>query len=46
MSDKKIVVNGKEFDYGDMSDEVILKLYDKLLERQVALQKLADENNN
>lgn len=48
MSDKKIFVSGKEIDYGNLSDEKVLMLYQQLLKRQIVLQKKAAqyiENN-
>lgn len=41
MSDKKIFVSGKEIDYGNMSDEKFLKLYNQLIERQAILLEKA-----
>lgn len=34
MSDKKITIQGKEFDYGEMTDEQLLSVYNQLLDRQ------------
>ena len=39
MSEKKIVVSGKEVEYGNYSDEKLLSLYNQLLERQINLSK-------
>lgn len=43
MSDKKILIAGKEIDYGDLSDEKLLMLYEKLIERQMLLLKKAEQ---
>lgn len=37
MSEKKILVSGKEIDYGNYSDEKLLNLYNQLLKRQSVL---------
>lgn len=37
MSEKKIVIQGKEIDYGDMDNDSLVKLYDDLLQRQAKL---------
>ena len=44
MSDKKIFVSGKEIDYGEMSDERLLKLYNQLVERQEMLIEKAQKS--
>lgn len=36
---KKITISKKEIDYGDLSDEKLLKLYKQLKEREVLLCK-------
>lgn len=43
MSEKKILVSGKEIDYGNLSDEKLLTLYEKLLERQALLLRKAEQ---
>lgn len=43
-SSKKVIeIAGKEFDYGSMSDEKILMLYNKLLERNNNIIKKINE---
>lgn len=37
MSDKKIVMQGKEIDFGEMSDAQVLKLYTEIKERELKL---------
>lgn len=37
MSEKKIIIQGKEIDYGDMDNNSLVKLYDELLQRQSKL---------
>lgn len=39
MSEKKILISGKEIEYGNYSDEKLLSLYNQLLERQINLSK-------
>ena len=39
MSEKKILISGKEIEYGIYSDEKLLSLYNQLLERQINLSK-------
>ena len=39
MSEKKILIYGKEIEYGNYSDEKLLSLYNQLLERQINLSK-------
>lgn len=41
MSEKKILVLGKEIDYGEMSDKKLLSLYNQLVERQMMLEEKA-----
>lgn len=41
MSEKKILVSGKEIDYGNFNDEKLLDLYNQLLQRQSILVKKA-----
>lgn len=43
MSEKKIFISGKEIDYGNMSDERLLNLYEQLLKRQAVLQRKAQQ---
>lgn len=43
MSEKKIVIQGKEIDYGDMDNNSLLKLYDELLQRQSKLLENAKQ---
>lgn len=44
MGSKKIIeIAGKEFDYGSMNDERLLKLYDKLIERNNSIIKKINE---
>lgn len=48
MSDKKIFISGKKIDYGNLSNDKLLVLYQKLIKRQISLQKKAAqyiENN-
>lgn len=42
-SEKVIEISGKEIEYGSMSDDRILKLYDKLLERNNNIIKKINE---
>lgn len=37
MSDKKIVIQGKEIYYGDMSDEELVSLFTSLKEKELKL---------
>ena len=37
--EKKITIMGKEINYGNLSDEKLLKLYKELKEREVLLYK-------
>lgn len=37
MSEKKIVIQGKEIDYGIMDNDSLLKLYNELMQRQAKL---------
>lgn len=42
MSEKKIVIQGKEIDCGEMSDEQLVKLYQEIQEHKVKMyEKLA-----
>lgn len=41
MSEKRIVIQGKEIDYGAMDNDTLLKLYTELLQRQAKLQEKA-----
>lgn len=34
MSDKKFIIQGEEFDYGEMTDKQLLSVYNQLLDRQ------------
>lgn len=43
MSDKKIIILGKEIDYGEMNDERLLKLYNQLIERQETLAEKSEK---
>ena len=43
MSEKKIVIQGKEFDYGDMDNNSLIRLYDELLQRQAKLLENAKQ---
>ena len=43
MSDKKIIIQGKEIDYGNMDNDSLLKLYDELLQRQSKLLENAKQ---
>lgn len=37
MSDKKITIQGKQIDYGNMTDEQILKLFTKIKENELKI---------
>ncbi len=37
MSEKKIIIRGKEIDYGIMTDDQLVKLYQELQENKVKL---------
>lgn len=43
MSEKKIIIQGKEIDYGDMDNNSLIKLYDELLQRQAKLLENAKQ---
>ena len=43
MSEKKIVIQGKEIDYGDMDNNSLIRLYDELLQRQAKLLENAKQ---
>lgn len=43
MSDKKFTIQGKEIDYGEMSDEQLLSLYNQLLERHIKIKQKIEE---
>lgn len=43
MSEKKIIIQGKEIDYGNMDNDSLLKLYDELLQRQSKLLENAKQ---
>ena len=43
MSDKKIIIQGKEIDYGNMDNNTLLKLYNELLQRQSKLLENAKQ---
>ena len=43
MSEKKIINQGKEIDYGNMDNDSLLKLYDELLQRQSKLLENAKQ---
>ncbi len=43
MSEKKILVSGKEIDYGNYNDEKLLSLYNQLLKRQSMLVEKAQK---
>ena len=45
MSEKKILISGKEIEYGNYSDEKLLSLYNQLLERQINLSKKIQKYN-
>ena len=49
MSEKKIVIQGKEIDCSKLSDELLIKLYQEIQERKVkmyeSLAKLHEELN-
>ena len=39
MSDKKVLIQGKVIDYGEMSDEKLLKLFAKMKEAELKLHE-------
>ena len=43
MSDKKIIIQGKEIDYGNLDNNTLLKLYNELLQRQSKLLENAKQ---
>ena len=43
MSEKKIIIQGKEIDYGDMDNNSLIRLYDELLQRQAKLLENAKQ---
>lgn len=43
MEEKKIFISGKEIEYGNLSNEKLLNLYNQLLERQINLSKKAQK---
>ena len=43
MSEKKIVIQGKEIDYGEMDNNSLIRLYDELLQRQAKLLENAKQ---
>ena len=44
MSDNKIVIKGKEIDCADLSDNQLIKLYNEVADRQIALLDFLSEN--
>ena len=43
MSEKRILIQGKEVDYGKLDNDSLVKLYDELLQRQSKLLENAKE---
>lgn len=41
MSENKFIFHGKEIDYGEMSEENIVKLYAELKQRELKLYEMA-----
>ena len=41
MSENKFVIHGKEIDYGEMSEDMLLKLYTELKQRELKLYEIA-----
>ena len=44
MSDNKIVIKGKEIDCDDLSDNQLIKLYNEVADKEIALLNFLSEN--
>lgn len=44
MSENKIVIKGREIDCADLSDNQLIKLYNEVADRQIALLNFLSEN--
>ena len=39
MSDKKVIIQGKEYDYGNMSDEDVIELFSQIKKKELSIYK-------
>jgi len=46
MSDKKVTVNGIEYDYGNMNNKEIIELFTKLKKKELSIYKKLLEVNS